>query len=354
MLFSIIVPVYNCEKYLEQCIQSVLNQDFQDYEIVLINDASEDASQHICNKYKKNEKVTVIHNKQNRGLSYSRNIGIACAKGKYIIFLDSDDNWNPNILFGLAKKVIHSDITIFGYIEKNAAKETNIVCNCSKYQCKDGITGKSFLKKALEAENNYAWYAWRYAISKDLMNEISFQFPEKLCYEDVYSIYSLLLNSKRVHFYPVNVVNYTTGRDGSITGTVSLKIELNKLYVALHNIRQVIKSKYDLNLKKLLCNNFSFLYYSCLIECFYLTNKKEQNILMHKLENLRWMSHYTTTNSYMPIAILLELFGRGGVRPIGKMLFLRSKIKSFIYKKNGKEKSRNRGRKCILKTVKDY
>lgn len=144
------------------------------------------------------------------------------------------------------------------------------------------------------------------------MNEISFQFPEKLCYEDVYSIYSLLLNSKRVHFYPVNVVNYTTGRDGSITGTVSLKIELNKLYVALHNIRQVIKSKYDLNLKKLLCNNFSFLYYSCLIECFYLTNKKEQDILMHKLENLRWMSHYTTTNSYMPIAILLGLFGRGG------------------------------------------
>lgn len=59
---------------------------------------------------------------------------------------------------------------------------------------------------------------------------------------------------------------------------------------------------------------------------------------MHKLENLRWMSHYTTTNSYMPIAILLELFGRGGVRPIGKMLFLRSKIKSFIYKKMRKKK----------------
>lgn len=312
MLFSIIVPVYNCEIYIEQCIQSVLNQDFQDYEIILINDASEDNSKQICNKYEKNKKVTVIHNKQNSGVSYSRNIGITCAKGEYIIFLDSDDNWNPNILSGLAQKVIHSDITIFGYIEKNADKKTNIVCNCSKYQCKDGITGRSFLKKALEVEHNYAWYPWRYAISKDLINEISFQFPEKLCYEDVYSIYSLLLHCKRVHFYPINVVNYTTGRDGSITGTVSLKIELNKLYVALHNIRQVLKSKCDLQLKKLLCNNFSFLYYSCLIECFYLTNKKEQEILLSKLERLKWISHYTTTKSYKPIAISLKIFGGGG------------------------------------------
>ena len=90
--FSIIVPIYNVEKYLTECLQSVLKQSYQYYEIICINDASTDNSYDILLKYaKNNKKIIVINNKKNRGLSYCRNQGIEKAKGDYILFVDSDD-----------------------------------------------------------------------------------------------------------------------------------------------------------------------------------------------------------------------------------------------------------------------
>ncbi len=88
---SIIIPVYNVEKYLEKCINSVLEQTFKDIKIILVDDGSTDKSPDICDKYsKKDERVCVIH-KKNQGVSEARNTGINNANGKYVIFIDSDD-----------------------------------------------------------------------------------------------------------------------------------------------------------------------------------------------------------------------------------------------------------------------
>lgn len=90
-IFSIIIPVYNCEKYLEKCINSILNQTYKKFELILIDDGSTDNSAVICDNYsKKNKKIKVIH-KKNTGVSDSRNIGIKLAIGKYVCFFDSDD-----------------------------------------------------------------------------------------------------------------------------------------------------------------------------------------------------------------------------------------------------------------------
>ena len=91
MLFSIIVPVYNTEKYLEGCLESILNQNFSDYEIILVNDGSTDSSPELCEHYAmRDERIRVIH-KANGGVSSARNCGIEIAKGNYIWFVDSDD-----------------------------------------------------------------------------------------------------------------------------------------------------------------------------------------------------------------------------------------------------------------------
>ncbi len=92
---SIIVPVYNCEKYLERCIESLLNQGLEQYEIILVDDGSTDSSAQICDSYKDNKHVIVIH-KENEGQGVARNVGISLAKGKYITFVDSDDFINAN------------------------------------------------------------------------------------------------------------------------------------------------------------------------------------------------------------------------------------------------------------------
>ena len=97
-MFSIIIPIYNCEQFLDRCIKSILNQTYNDFEIILVNDGSTDDSGKICDKYKKeNKKIIVIH-KENAGVSAARNDGLKKATGKYVTFLDSDDYIESNYL----------------------------------------------------------------------------------------------------------------------------------------------------------------------------------------------------------------------------------------------------------------
>ena len=92
---SVIIPVYNCKMYLRQCIESVINQDEKNIEIILVDDGSTDGSSSICEEYaKKDKRITFVH-KKNEGVSVARNVGLKNAKGKYIAFVDADDYINP-------------------------------------------------------------------------------------------------------------------------------------------------------------------------------------------------------------------------------------------------------------------
>lgn len=115
-MISVIIPVYNTEKYLYNCLNSVLNQTYNDFEVICINDCSTDSSPEILEYYsKKDERIKVIHNESNKGQGYSRNRGLEIAKGEYIFFLDSDDWIEPNsfeLLYSQSKK-LDLDLLIF-------------------------------------------------------------------------------------------------------------------------------------------------------------------------------------------------------------------------------------------------
>lgn len=105
MLISIIIPVYNVERYVSICIISILEQSFQDYEIILVDDGSKDRSGSICDEYReKDSRISVIH-KTNGGLSDARNAGLKQAKGEYVLFVDSDDYIGEDSLQSIAKCV---------------------------------------------------------------------------------------------------------------------------------------------------------------------------------------------------------------------------------------------------------
>ena len=100
---SVIVPVYNVERYLEKCVRSVLNQTFADFELILIDDGSTDGSTALCDRLENiDSRIRVIH-QENRGLAAARNRGIEASRGQYLIFLDSDDYWSGNVLDELLK-----------------------------------------------------------------------------------------------------------------------------------------------------------------------------------------------------------------------------------------------------------
>lgn len=93
VVISIIVPVYKVEQYLNQCIDSILCQEFEGFEIILIDDGSPDLCPSICDEYEKKDSRVKVFHKKNEGLSEARNLGVKKAIGKYVIFVDSDDYW---------------------------------------------------------------------------------------------------------------------------------------------------------------------------------------------------------------------------------------------------------------------
>lgn len=121
-LVSIIVPVYNTEKYLNQCIDSLINQTYKNIEIILVNDGSTDDSGKICDEYKAKDKRVKVYHIQNKGVSNARNIGISKAAGQFIMFLDSDDWIEPETCEVALSKALEtdSDIVFWSWIKESA------------------------------------------------------------------------------------------------------------------------------------------------------------------------------------------------------------------------------------------
>lgn len=194
---SIIVPIYNVEKYLEKCLESILGQTFKDFELILVDDGSPDNCGSICDRYLKlDSRVKVIH-KENGGLSSARNAGLDIAIGEYVGFVDSDDWIDTNmyeILYSMAKET-DADIIQCKFKELYNENNINIKINTSKFKLIDKF----------EALNNLIDYgemhvqmvvAWNKLYKKNLFDEI--RFPNGKIHEDEFTTYKLLYKSKKV------------------------------------------------------------------------------------------------------------------------------------------------------------
>lgn len=114
--FSIVIPIYNTEKYLNCCVMSVLTQTFQDFELILVDDGSPDNSLAMCNAWaEEDQRIRVVH-QENGGLSAARNTGIRCASGEYLLFLDSDDWWsNEEVLNSIARQLLRTPVDVLSF-----------------------------------------------------------------------------------------------------------------------------------------------------------------------------------------------------------------------------------------------
>ena len=135
-LISVIVPVYNTEKYLEKCVMSILNQTYKNLEIILIDDGSTDNSPQICDSLaEKDNRITVIH-QPNGGVSSARNTGLDNTHGDYIMFVDSDDYIAPNMIEFLSENIGDTDIAMCGY---NSVDENGNLSPQENVTVADGI-----------------------------------------------------------------------------------------------------------------------------------------------------------------------------------------------------------------------
>lgn len=183
MKFSMIVPVYNVEAYLNRCVDSLINQTYADIEIILIDDASPDGCPKICDDYaKKDARVKVIHQK-NGGLSDARNKGVKMAAGDYVWFVDSDDYIELDACERFALYTENGyDILLGGTFDGGVARENGLLC--SPVGTAEVMDGSSYLKKGLK-EGNLIGVAYAGPYRRKFLLENKLEFPYGLLHEDM-------------------------------------------------------------------------------------------------------------------------------------------------------------------------
>lgn len=257
---SIIVPVYNVEKYLERCVDSLLHQDIDksEYEIILINDGSTDKSYEIARQMKSKHGNIVLFSQENKGQSAARNVGLDIAKGKYIMFVDSDDILEPNILKDLVAVSEKNFLdlcfysTVFEYEDgrKRWEKQTKF---------KEGIVynGEYLVLNGMNISS-----VWQCLFSYSFLNSSQIRFYEGIIHEDVDFCFRLFPLAKRVIFTNIFVYHYFVWRENSILTNSPLKLKKqikSNLQVA-HNAKQaVIKNSYSADIRMLVCKHMNSL-----------------------------------------------------------------------------------------------
>jgi glycosyltransferase involved in cell wall biosynthesis len=272
--FSIIVPVYNAQDYLEECISSVLSQDFKDYEVILVNDGSKDNSGIICdNLSKNNDNIIVIHT-ENSGPLLARQTGIQKSSGKYIMFLDSDD-----IYFGEALKTLYEtiqytnpDMVIFDWsiLYSNSTSEFHLPYKNGKIFKDDiNVLRKKFLETS--ALNSI----WSKCIRKNILdiNENYSQFKTLKQSEDRLMVAMILDKTETVVYVKQSLYGYCM-RENSTQHTMRLKNYKDAQFVS--NYLKFYAEKWHLKTEHESRDKYSCLFFAYNVLCSVLNIKCRQ------------------------------------------------------------------------------
>lgn len=220
-LVSVILPIYNVELYLKECIESVIDQSYKNLEIILVDDGSTDQSPYICDEYVKiDSRIKVIH-KENGGLSDARNVGIQASSGSYIALVDSDDLIAQSFIEELYRCCRNSNAMI-------------AACAYCKFSSKDEISasnaqaitqvvsGRELIKQIyLGQAGKFGFVAWNKLYSRKLFDNV--QYPFGRIYEDTFTTYKLFLYSNQIALLNKPLYFYRIRPESIMSARVSLK-----------------------------------------------------------------------------------------------------------------------------------
>lgn len=216
-MISVIIPVYNCEKFLARCVESVLGQSYMDFELILVNDGSTDSSGTLCEEFKQRDtRVHVIH-KENGGASSARNAGLAVAAREYIAFIDADDWVEPEYLKALVEPILKD-------------RELEVVLSSAQDECLQGTLKKntpamkmynyveqsSAISDLIQNEIRGIWAMWAKLYRKDLL--VAHPFRESLRYgEDLIENLEIFLVARKFYYAQGGLYHYFHGNIASVT-----------------------------------------------------------------------------------------------------------------------------------------
>jgi Glycosyltransferases involved in cell wall biogenesis len=239
---SIIVPVYNTEKYLHECIGSIVKQKFSDYELIMIDDGSTDNSLCICEEYARKYPNISVMQRGNGGAAAARNAGIRAATGRYLMFIDSDDYIREDCLTDIDKVIEESNAdVIIGMFEVYCEDRYSKVRDCQlESQYIDGIIPGKVLQYLSGKE--YLFTVWRHIVKRDLINKRDMYFYEGINYEDEEWCPRLLCAAESFSLLEKPFYRYRI-RGGSVTSGNSCKDAIDRIKIALSLYSYSLKSQ---------------------------------------------------------------------------------------------------------------
>lgn len=254
-LISVIVPVYNIEKYLPRCIDSILDQTYKNWEAIFVNDGSTDNSLKILEEYKKRDERIKIIDKKNAGSGAARNDGIENSRGEYVAFLDSDDWYEKNFLEKLYNNLTenNSDVAMcnpkmtYDDMDKNKKINTYFFKEIELNKTPEKILGILAMP-----------VVWNKLYKKEIIVKNGIKFPNYSFCEDVEFLYKIFLYVNKVSKIEDDLYNYYQ-REDSVTKKIKEE-SIEQLYQVLKNIENYIKNNFNSKLEIFYLYKIQFIY----------------------------------------------------------------------------------------------
>lgn len=323
MLISVIIPAYNVEQYIHQCVDVVLAQTYENLEVILVDDGSQDETGKICDEYLKMDgRVKVIH-QANGGLSAARNAGTEIASGDYLIYLDSDDKWGTlSFVENLVKCVKkETDMVLFTqsrFVDDHESISDADYCYCAKDFEGEGIE----ILERLFARQLFPTSAWSKMIRTSILRSNNIYFEPHLLGEDMDWGQKLLPKISTITFCN-NACYLYRERTNSITTSYKLKNEADFCWT-LEKWKNYWEQSIDKN-KKIYLGYLAYLYVT-LVYKYYLVPKNDRKEIRERVLKLSDLLKYSTTSKSKRLLFLRKILGPQGMLIIaGGIQYIRKK-----------------------------
>lgn len=311
MKVSFILPIYNVEKYLSECVESILVQTYSDFEILLVDDGSPDNCPALCDEWaRKDDRIKALH-KPNGGLSDARNYGLEHAQGDYVVFVDSDDFWvNKDCLENLMNVVdVHPECDFIGFNCSYYYYDTKTFKKWVAYdESLSKPTDKDTVLCSLVASGTFPMSACLKIIKRKSLSEINLHFIKGLLSEDIPWFIDLLEGAKKCMFINDYIYAYRQGVVGSISNSFSVR-NFNSILRIIDNELQKLEGRtFNEKTKDYIKSFLAYELCICLGGLGQL-EKSVRNEYYEKLKPYKWLLKYRQNPKVKKVSILNSLVG---------------------------------------------
>lgn len=310
---SVIIPVYNVEQHLEQCLDSVVNQTYTDIEIMIVNDGSNDNSSKIIERYQLKYKNIKVIDQENKGVSVARNVALKESTGRYVLYLDSDDYLEENCIKVLIDKieVDESDMVISNYSKVYDSGIEGENCDISLGLLENKIySGREIAELMLK--NLVQGYVTGKLFKRKNLIENNFTFEEGKKVEDFFPMFKQLCSTDKISYVEAYMYKYRQ-RLGSTVNTNNISLMTDFIYA----IRKTADYAEEERFNKILIERFKLIKSCIVIKNYYMANKDKKSVYLEFESN--------RLNVAFP-RITLKLFTKTNIRSILLIITWRLKI----------------------------